>query len=149
MANCVFVTISRSTARLISAPSPLARSGRVGKSSFGSVCIRDSKRSAATFTAPFFSSSMRMSVSGSSFTISKNFFAGSVSAPGFAIDAGQVPRRPTSRSVAARRIWSPFASSSTLARIGIVFLRSTMPWNSASSLRRSVFRTTSSMVFRP
>ena len=34
---------------------------------------------------------------------------------------------------------------STLARMGIVFLRSTMPWNSCSSRSRSVLRTTSSM----
>ena len=90
MANCVFATISRRTFAVDGDALAAARSGSVGKSSFGSVCIRDSKRSAATFTVPFFSSSMRMSVSGSSFTISKNFFAGSVSAPGFAIDAGHV-----------------------------------------------------------
>ena len=44
-------------------------SGSVGKSSRGSVCIRESKRSAATFTPPL-SSAMRMSVSGSDLTIS-------------------------------------------------------------------------------
>jgi len=92
---------------------------------------------------------MRMSVSGSSFTISNSFFAGSVSAPAFAIDALHSARRPTSRSVAARRTVSPFASNSTLARIGIVFLRSTMPWNSCSSLSRSNFADDSSMVSCP
>ena len=44
-------------------------SGSVGKSSRGSVCIRESNRSAATFTPPL-SSAMRMSVSGSDLTIS-------------------------------------------------------------------------------
>ena len=130
-------------------PSSAPISGSVGKSSFGIVCIRPSKRSAATLTAPLFSSSIRMSVSGSSFTISNSFFAGSVSEPAFAIDALHSARRPTSRSVAARRTVSPFASNSTFARIGIVFLRSTMPWNSCSSLSRSNLRTTSSMVSCP
>jgi hypothetical protein len=46
-----------------------AASGSVGKSSRGSVCIRESNRSAATFT-PFLSSSIRTSVSGSALTIS-------------------------------------------------------------------------------
>ena len=45
---------------------------------------------------------MRMSVSGSSLTISNSFFAGSVSAPAFAIDALHSLRRPTSRSVAGQ-----------------------------------------------
>ena len=55
-------------------------SGSVGKSSRGSVCIRESNRSAATLT-PFLSSSIRTSVSGSALTISYSFFAGSVSDP--------------------------------------------------------------------
>ena len=37
---------------------------------------------------------------------------------------------------------------STCARIGIVFLRSTMPWKSCSSRRSSFFRTTSSICAR-
>ena len=49
-------------------PAP-AVSGRVGKSSRGSVCIRESNRSAATLT-PLLSSAMRMSVSGRDLTIS-------------------------------------------------------------------------------
>ena len=48
--------------------SPVA-SGSVGKSSRGSVCMRESNRSAATFT-PFLSSSIRTSVSGSALMIS-------------------------------------------------------------------------------
>jgi len=104
---------------------PLA-SGTAGKSSFGSVCIRDSNRSAATFT-PFLSSVMRTSVSGSALTISKSFFAGSVSVPPFSTVASQRLRKPTSRSVASIRISLSFASISTFARIGIVFFRSTMP----------------------
>ena len=61
-------------------------SGSVGKSSRGSVCIRESNRSAATLT-PFLSSSIRTSVSGSALTISYSFFAGSVSDPPLATDA--------------------------------------------------------------
>ena len=41
------------------------------------------------------------------------------------------------------------ASISTLARIGIVFLRSTMPWNNCSSRNRSALRTTSSISAEP
>ena len=55
-------------------------SGTVGKSSRGSVCIFESNRSAATVTLVL-SCSIRTSVSGSARTISKNFFAGSVSDP--------------------------------------------------------------------
>ena len=69
IANCVFATISFSPLRgsvALGAPPP---SGSVGKSSRGSVCIRESNRSAATLTPPL-SSAMRMSVSGSDLTIS-------------------------------------------------------------------------------
>ena len=63
IANCVFATISFTAARgSIALVAPLA-SGTAGKSSLGSVCMRESKRSAATFT-PFLSSAMRTSVSG-------------------------------------------------------------------------------------
>ena len=75
-------------------------SGSVGKSSRGSVCIRESNRSAATLT-PFLSSSIRTSVSGSALMISYSFFAGSVSDPLFATEAAQRLRSPTSRSVAS------------------------------------------------
>ena len=69
MANCVLATISLNAARgSVALVVPLA-SGTAGKSSFGSVCIRESNRSAATFT-PFLSSAMRTSVSGSALTIS-------------------------------------------------------------------------------
>ena len=61
---------------------PPVASGSVGKSSRGSVCIRESNRSAATLT-PFLSSSIRTSVSGSALMISNSFFAGSVSDPPF------------------------------------------------------------------
>ena len=101
-------------------------SGSVGKSSRGSVCIRESNRSAATLTPPL-SSAIRMSVSGSDLTISKNFFAGSVNEPLLATDAAHLLRNPTSRSVARNLTSSPFASISTLARMGIVFFRSTIP----------------------
>src|SRR5205085_383829 len=84
-------------------------SGSVGKSSRGRVCMRESNRSAATFTPPL-SSAIRMSVSGSDLTISKNFFAGSVSDPPFEIVALHLLRRPTSRSVARKLTESPFAS---------------------------------------
>ena len=65
------------------------------------------------------------------------------------------PSPPTPRSGCAARPRgrspgtgprSPSASISTLARIGIVFLRSTIPWKSCSSRRRSFLRTTSSMA---
>ena len=59
--------------------------------------------------------------------ISYSFFAGSVSDPPLATAASQRLRSATSRSVASMRTSLPFASISTLARIGIVFLRSTMP----------------------
>ena len=45
----------------------------------------------------------------------------------FETDAAHLLRRATSRSVARKRTSSPLASISTLARIGIVFLRSTIP----------------------
>ena len=145
IANCVFATISRSAADGNEArPLPLA-SGSVGKSSRGSVCIRESNRSAATFT-PFLSSAIRTSVSGSALTISYSFLAGSVSDPLFATAAWQRLLSATSRSVASIRTSSPLASISTLARIGIVFFRSTMPWKSCSSRRSSVLPTTSSIA---
>ena len=123
-------------------------SGSVGKSSRGSVCIRESNRSAATLT-PFLSSWMRTSVSGRALTISKSFLAGSVNDPGFSILAAQRLLSPTSRSVAARRISEPLASIRTLARMGIVFLRSTMPWKNCSSRSRSALLTESSMRVLP
>ena len=145
IANCVLATISFTAARgSIALVVPLA-SGTAGKSSRGSVCMRESKRSAATFT-PFLSSAMRTSVSGSAFTISYSFFAGSVSVPAFSTAASQRLRSATSRSVASMRISLPFASISTFARIGIVFFRSTMPWKSCSSRSRSFFLTTSSIA---
>src|SRR6187399_1916 len=68
MANCVRDTISFSAARgSVARASPL-NSGSVGKSSRGSVCIRESNRSAATFT-PFLSSSIRTSVSGRAYDL--------------------------------------------------------------------------------
>ena len=69
IANCVFATISFTALRGSVAVGAPPASGSVGKSSRGSVCIRESKRSAAIFTPPL-SSAMRMSVSGSDFTIS-------------------------------------------------------------------------------
>ncbi len=101
IANCVLATISFSDARESCALTVPLDSGSVGKSSRGNVCIRESKRSAATFTPPL-SSAMRMSVSGSDLTISKNFFAGSVSDPPLATDAAHLLRSPTSRSVAKK-----------------------------------------------
>ena len=62
-----------------------------------------------------------------------------------ATDAAHRLRSPTSRSVASIWTWSAVASISTFARIGIVFFRSTIPWNNCSSLSRSFLRTTSSM----
>ena len=144
IANCVFETICRSTSRGSVALIVPVASGSVGKSSRGSVCMRESNRSAATFTPPL-SSSIRTSVSGSALTISYSFFAGSVSDPLFETVAGHLLRSPTSRSVASIFTSVPLASSSTFARIGIVFLRSTMPWKSCSSRSRSVLRTTSSI----
>src|SRR5688572_21847559 len=120
--------------------------GGVGNSLAGSVCSFDSKRSAATVTLfPPLSASMRMSVSGRAFTISKSFFAGSVSVPGFETVASQRLRNATSRSVASRDTAPLLASISTFARIGMVFLRSTMPWRRDNSLSRSFLRTTNSM----
>jgi hypothetical protein len=69
IANCVFATISLRAARGSVALAAPLDSGSVGKSSRGSVCMRESKRSAATFTPPL-SSAMRMSVSGSALMIS-------------------------------------------------------------------------------
>ncbi len=146
IANCVFAIIWRSASRGSMALYPPVESGRVGKSSRGSVCIRESKRSAATLT-PFLSSSIRTSVSGSALMISNSFFAGSVNDPPLATDAVHLLRSPTSRSVASSFTSSPAASMSTFARIGIVFFRSTMPWKSCNSRKRSVFRTTSSMCW--
>ena len=80
----------------------------------------------ATLTPPL-SSSIRTSVSGSALMISYSFFAGSVREPLFDTVAVHLLRSPTSRSVASIFTSVPLASSSTLARIGIVFLRSTMP----------------------
>ena len=80
--NHVLQHVAREASRC-RAPVP---SGSVGKSSRGSVCIRESKRSAATLT-PLLSSSIRTSVSGSALMISYSFFAGSVSEPLFATDA--------------------------------------------------------------
>ena len=146
IANCVFVTISRSAVRGSIAVDPAPASGSVGKSSRGSVCIRDSNRSAATLT-PLLSSEIRMSVSGRDLTISYSFFAGSVSDPPLSDRrsalAAQVPPRGRWQETCTS---SPLASISTLARIGIVFLRSTMPWKSCSSRRRSFLRTTSSIT---
>ena len=99
-----------------------------------------SNRSAATFTAPFLSSSMRMSVSGSSFTISKSFFAGSVSAPALAIDAVHSRAQAHLEVRGGQAHWSrPWPRCSTFARIGIVFLRSTMPWNSCEFFEQIEF----------
>ena len=64
IANCVFATISLTALRGSVALGVPPDSGSVGKSSRGSVCMRESNRSAATFTPPL-SSAMRMSVSGS------------------------------------------------------------------------------------
>src|SRR5688572_3425896 len=120
--------------------------GGVGNSLAGSVCSLDSNRSAATVTLlPPLSASMRMSVSGKALTISKSFFAGSVSVPGFETVASQRLRNATSRSVASRDTAPLLASISTFARIGMVFLRSTMPWRRDNSLSRSFLRTTNSM----
>ena len=69
IANCVFATICRMAARGRAVLTPAPPSGSDGKSSRGSVCILESKRSAATRT-PDLSCSMRTSVSGSAFTIS-------------------------------------------------------------------------------
>ena len=128
------------------ASEPPASTGGVGNSLAGNVCIFDSKRSAATVTLlPPLSSSMRTSVSGSALTISNSFFAGRVSVPGFPTLPSQRLRKPTSRSVASSEMPSFVASINTLARIGIVFFRSTIPCSSDSSFRRSFLRTTSSM----
>ena len=94
---------------------------------------------------PPLSSAIRISVSGSALTISKSFFAGSVRIPGLVTVAAQLLRRPTSRSVASSETCSRDASMRTLARIGIVFFRSTMPCNRESSFSKSFLRTTSSM----
>ncbi len=53
--------------------------------------------------------------------------AGSVIVPLFSTMASHRLRRPTSRSVASMRISLSLASISTFARMGIVFLRSTIP----------------------
>ena len=80
----------------------------VGKSSRGSVGIRDSNRSADTLTpVPPFSVSMLTSASGSARTISYSFFAGSVTAPGLSTAASQRLRSATSRSVASSVISLP------------------------------------------
>src|SRR5688572_30787794 len=120
--------------------------GGVGNSLAGSVCSFDSKRSAATVTLfPPLSASMRMSVSGRAFTISKSFFAGSVSVPDLETVASHRLRNATSRSVARRDMAPLLASMSTFARIGMVFFRSTMPCRRDNSLSRSFLRTTNSM----
>ena len=126
IANCVFETIWRTTSRGSDAVYVPVASGSVGKSSRGSVCMRESNRSAATFTPPL-SSSIRTSVSGSALMISYSFFAGRVSEPPFDTAAVHLLRSPTSRSVASSFTSSPFASMRTFARIGMVFFRSTMP----------------------
>ena len=134
----------RARQRRTSAAPPL--SGSVGKSSRGSVCIRESKRSAATFT-PLLSSAMRMSVSGKRLDDLVELLRRQRQRPGFRDRrralAAQRRLRDRSREICTS---SPLASISTLARIGIVFLRSTMPWKSCSSRRRSFLRTTSSMA---
>ena len=108
--------------------------------------MRESNFSAATRTAPFGPSLIRTSTSGRARTISYSFFAGTVSAPSRATAAAQRLRNPTSRSVASSRTPSlPSVSMSTFARIGMVFLRSTIPWNSCSSCSRSDLRTVISM----
>ena len=150
IANCVFATISPSAARGRTADHPEPGSGTVGKSSRGNVCIRESNCAAATSTAPFAPSWMRISVSGRARTISKSFFAGIVTEPGSLISAAHWLRRPTSRSVASIcSPPSPFASRRTFPRIGMVFFRSTIPWKSCNSRSRSLCRTLSSMGRKP
>ena len=104
--------------------------GTVGKSVFGSVCIFDLNWSAVIVTWSLSPSCLILiSVSGSSRTISNNFLAGNVRVPCFLTDALHWLRRPSSKSVARRLITSSLpASTSTFARIGIVFFLSITPW---------------------
>ena len=67
-------------------------------------------------------------------------------APSVFTSAAQPQRSETSRSVAEMRSSPPFASASTLDRIGIEFFRSTIPWTSESSFTRSALRTRISMA---
>ena len=129
IANCVLPTISASGAAARCAVTAPPASGIDGKSSRGSVCMRELKFPAVTFTAPASGWEMRISASGNARTISKSFRAGRVSDPPFTTVAPHRLRRLTSRSVATRRISEApsSASISTWPRMGIVVLRSTMP----------------------
>ena len=70
IANCVLPIISASGAAARYAVTAPLGSASVGKSSRGSVCMRELKRSAVTFTVPAAGWAMRISVSGKARTIS-------------------------------------------------------------------------------
>ena len=136
---------ARRTSAGISTPLPAGASGWVGKSSLGSPAILKRLRSHSISVQASGRTLRRRSLSGRDRAISWSFFAPRVIAPSWTTWAGHPQRSETSRSVAEILSSLPFASHLTFERIGMEFLRSTMPWTSWSSRTRSFLRTVISM----
>src|SRR5688500_13915917 len=76
-------------------------------------------------------------------------WAGTVAAPACSTEAGARSTISMSRSVAFSDSSSPSARSSTLARIGMVFRRSTTRWTWLSAFRRFARSIRTFMIFNP
>jgi hypothetical protein len=84
--------------------------------------------------------------SGRDLTISKNFFPLTVMAPGSSMVAPTRVLSPTSRSVPVSSISESETFIRMLARMGIVFRFSTIPWRSCNSSSRVSLRSENFMT---